>query len=232
MPRIVCASFETKSPADMPTSAEGSCSLGSTANAVMAPTIRSLVMFLPVSNSTFGPNSCLAPAIGLSFFAFGFRPAELNLGRTCTKLPSRPKPMHVSAIGPTVIPAVLPLCQKICPSVPAVTCRGLDIIPIVERIDWPSVSITCGPQIDSAMRPPMSTSAPLRSCDRAICPFLRASSRRLGVAFSVLSPPPAISRHLQGLEGGAHALRELDADPVGNERQRRADQQEPDEDLR
>ena len=55
----------------------------------------------------------------------------------------------------------------------------------------------------SASSPASSTTAPLRSADFATWPFLRASSRFLGVAFSVLSPPamlappPAIWRALE-----------------------------------
>src|SRR3954467_3300121 len=114
---------------------------------------------------------------------------------------------------------------------PPGTWRGLAISPMVARLISPSLSIMCGPQIESAIRPAISTRAPFRSCDFATWPFLRASSRRLGVAFSVLSPPPAMSGDLKGLERRADALGELIADPAGNERQRRADQQEADEDL-
>src|SRR3954447_23090557 len=93
-----------------------------------------------------------------------------------------------------------------------------------------------GPKADSARTEAIITSAPLRSCERATWPFLRASSRRLGVAFSVLSPPlPAIARHLlrdpKGVEGLTNGLGELGAEPPRHERQRDADQQEADEDL-
>ena len=43
-----------------------------------------------------------------------------------------------------------------------------------------------GATIASVPTPTSSTVAELRSIDRAIWPFLRASSRRLGVGFSVL----------------------------------------------
>ena len=57
--------------------------------------------------------------------------------------------------------------------------------------------ITPGPNADSARTEAISTTAPLTSCDLATWPFLRASARFLGVAFSVLFS--AISRPPSGV---------------------------------
>src|ERR1044072_9254577 len=87
-----------------------------------------------------------------------------------------------------------------------------------------------GPKADSARTEAIITSAPLRSWERATWPFLRASWRFLGVAFSVLFS--AISAgHLQGVQRGGHGVLELVADPAGHERQRGADEHEPEGDL-
>src|SRR5919197_5284921 len=87
-----------------------------------------------------------------------------------------------------------------------------------------------GPKADSARTDAAITSAPLRSCERSTWPFLRASWRFLGVAFSVLFS--AISAgHVQGVQRGRHGVLELVAQPAGHERQRGADEHEADRDL-
>src|SRR4051794_28356584 len=235
MPSTVWPMRATKSPGAMPTSADSSCSFGSTANAVIRPTITTLVMFLAPSKRRLGPNRFLAPVSGLSFFGSGLTPAAFSRGRTWMTFASTPAPMHAAATGPTVMAIVSRPSTASWPSIEAVTARGLAISAIVARIESPSFSNMCGPHTATAISPPIRTSAPFRSWERATCPFLRASSLRLGVAFSVFSPaPPAIVHPLcsvQGLERLADALGELVADPAGRERQRGRDQQEADEDL-
>src|SRR4051794_9267349 len=96
-----------------------------------------------------------------------------------------------------------------------------------------STATRCGAVALSANSAARSTTAPLRSALLATWPFLRASWRRLGVAFSVLSPPPppAISGHPQRLERGADAALQLVREPAGGERERHAEHEEPHRDL-
>src|SRR5215210_796704 len=62
---------------------------------------------------------------------------------------------------------------------------------------WTIASFICsmafGPATESAISPPSRIAAPLMSADLATWPFLRASSRFLGVAFSVLSLAMALA---------------------------------------
>ena len=88
------------------------------------------------------------------------------------------------------------------------------------RIDSSMRSIMAGPKADSASRAASRTTAPLRSADLATWPFLRASSRRFGVAFSVLSLPAMRSRHPQRVESGGDGVLQLVVEPASDEGQR------------
>src|SRR3954471_2582315 len=87
-----------------------------------------------------------------------------------------------------------------------------------------------GPKADRASRPASRMKAPLMSAERATWPFLRASSRRLGVAFSVLPSAMALGR-LEGVEGGHDRGLELVGHEARDERQRDADQRQADDHL-
>src|SRR3954451_15341604 len=93
-----------------------------------------------------------------------------------------------------------------------------------------STATRCGAVALSANSAASSTSEPLRSALLATWPFLRASWRRFGVAFSVLSLPP-MSGHLQRLEGGRDAALQLVGQPARGERERDAEHEQPDRDL-
>src|SRR4051812_23172390 len=138
------------------------------------------------------------------------------------------------ATGATASAASLPTRSRTVPRPGSETTEGSAVCASDEVIalrTWPSMP---GPAAPSVMSPTSRTTAPLRSLERATCPFLRASWRRLGVGFSVFSPPPppAMSGHLQGAQrvgdGALHAVGE----PAGDKRQRDADEQQPDGDLR
>src|SRR3954454_15443857 len=98
------------------------------------------------------------------------------------------------------------------------------------RSEVSSVSTRCGAVALSANSAASSTIAPLRSWLLATEPFLRASERFLGVAFSVLSPA-AMSGDPQGLQGSGDAALQLVGDPARRERQRHAQDEQPDGDL-
>src|SRR5436190_10825741 len=238
MPSTVWASFDTRSPGAMPTSAARSSSLGTTAKAVMMPTITTLVRFFAPSNRMFGPNRFLKPLRGSIRLKSGLRPWSEGLGFAVTTYARTPKTRLTIAIGATASAAVGPVSMNTRPSPAGVSARGWAIIARVSCIEAPSWFQMWGPQIESAKSAESRTTAPFRSGLFATWPFLRASSRRLGVAFSVFSPPPgAMPPHpllcsVDRLEGGHDALLELVADPAGHERQRRRHDQETDQDLR
>src|SRR3954454_3325761 len=238
MPSTVWASFDTRSPGAMPTSAERSCSFGTTANAEIAPTIATLVRFFAPSNRRFGPKRFLKPLSGSRRLKSGLMPWNDGFSFTWPTFATTPNTRQTIATGATASTAVRPFCMNSLPMPPAVIACGWAIIASVDFIEMPICSQMCGPQIDSANSAESSTIAPFRSGLFATWPFLRASSRRLGVAFSVFSPPPcAISsspplRHVDRLEGGQDALLQLGADPAGHERQRGRHDQEADQDLR
>src|SRR3954447_1989678 len=97
------------------------------------------------------------------------------------------------------------------------------------RSEVSSVATRCGAVALRAKSAANMTTAPLRSPDLATWPFLRASDRFLGVAFSVLSP--AMSGDPQRLQRRADAVLELVGDPAGGERERHADDEQADRDL-
>ena len=82
--------------------------------------------------------------------------------------------------------------------------------------------MTIGRVAASMPRPASSTTAPLTSAERATWPFLRASSRFLGVAFSVFSPPPRMPSSPPASRARRDGGLELVADAAGDERQRGA----------
>src|SRR4051812_752953 len=238
MPRTVWASFDTRSPGAMPTSAERSWSFGTTANAEMAPTIATFVRFFAPSNRMFGPNRFLAPLSGSRRLKSGLMPWNDGFSFTWPTFATTPNTRQTIATGATASTAVRPFSMNSLPMPPAVIACGWAIIARVDFIEVPICSQMCGPQIDSANSAVRSTIAPFRSGLFATWPFLRASCLRLGVAFSVFSPPPcAMPPHpllcdVDGLEGGHDARLELVADPAGHERQRGRHDQEADQDLR
>src|ERR1700754_3310458 len=89
-----------------------------------------------------------------------------------------------------------------------------------------------GPAAESAIRPASRIAAPLMSADLATWPFLRASSRFLGVAFSVLFSAIAL-RDLQRVQHlGDGVLEGAIEEVVRDERERGAEQDQADDQLR
>src|SRR3954465_8603938 len=97
------------------------------------------------------------------------------------------------------------------------------------RSEVSSVATRCGAVALRAKSAANMTTAPLRSADLATWPFLRASERFLGVAFSVCSP--AMSGDPQRVERGGDRVLELVGDPAGGERERHAEDEQADRDL-
>src|SRR3954451_17931796 len=106
---------------------------------------------------------------------------------------------------------------------------GVEMRPKASRIEVWRTSTRCGAVALSANSAANMTIAPLRSWLLATEPFLRASARFLGVAFSVLSL--AMSGDPQRLDRRADRLLELVGDPAGGERERDAEHEQADRDL-
>src|SRR4051795_2034240 len=173
----------------------------------------------------------LKPLIGFSRLGSGFRAPTCGLPPTCAMFTSRAAAMHVRMTGAAAKAAALPWLESSGPRPRWLTTSGEEISPKASRIeDW-STSTRCGAVALSANSAANMTTAPLRSADLATWPFLRASWRFLGVAFSVLSPPAAMSGDPQRVERGGDRVLELVGDPAGGERERDAEDEQADRDL-
>src|ERR671932_483366 len=138
---------------------------------------------------------------------------------------------YSSNFGRTASGVAAPTCSDSSgPSPRWSTTPGVAMSWNASRREVWSVATRCGAVALSAKRAAIMTTAPLRSFDLATWPFLRASCRFFGVAFSVLSLA-AMSGDLQRLERGADAVLELVGDPARGERERHADDEQPDRDL-
>src|SRR3954453_21333326 len=144
---------------------------------------------------------------------------------------SRAAATHVKITGAAARPADLPWAEMSGPRPRWLTTSGAEIRAKASRIDACSTSTRCGAVALRANSAANMTIAPLRSWLLATEPFFRASSRFLGVAFSVLSPPEAMSGDPQGVERHADRLLELVGDPARGERQRHAEDEQADRDL-
>src|ERR1700754_1484527 len=138
---------------------------------------------------------------------------------TCSRLTTIPVIAQTPTIGARQISTFLPLVISRSPIVALVTASRWPPSASVEEIPVPRRWTIEEPVRPITNRPASSVMAPERSVDLATCPDLRASSRRLGVAFSVLSGS-AICGHLlaeaDALEGGPDVGLQLGAEPVGD----------------
>src|ERR671932_797315 len=155
-------------------------------------------------------------------------PYSSNFGRTARAVTAAAT--HVRMTG-AAASAAEPTCSDSSgPSPRWSTTPGVAMSWNASRSDVWSVATRCGAVALSANSAAIMTTAPLRSLDLATWPFLRASCRFFGVAFSVLSLA-AMSGDPQRLERGADAVLELVGDPARGERERHADDEQPDRDL-
>src|SRR5689334_20687086 len=153
-----------------------------------------------------------------------------GLPPTCAMLTIRPAAIQVKITG-AAARAAEPSCSESSGPRPRwSTTPGVAMSWKASRSDVWSVATRCGAVALSAKSAAIMTTAPLRSALLATEPFLRASARFFGVAFSVLSLA-AMSGHPQRLQRGADAVLELVGDPAGRERERHADDEQPDRDL-
>src|SRR3954471_22967571 len=144
----------------------------------------------------------LKPLIGFRRLGSGFSALTYGLPPTWAMLTSRPAATHVRITGAAASAAALPWPEISGPRPRWLTTSGEETRTKASRIEDCSTSTRCGAVALSAKSAANSTIAPLRSADLATDPFLRASWRFLGVAFSVLSPPAAMSGDPQRVERG------------------------------
>src|SRR4051812_33494139 len=170
----------------------------------------------------------LKPEIGFSRLGSGLSAWRCGLPPTCTTLTRTPAATQVRITGAAARAAARTWLDISGPRPRWLTMSGVEIRPNASRIEVWSTSTRCGAVALSANSAANMTIAPLRSWLLATEPFFRASCRFLGVAFSVLSPPEAMSGDLQGVQGGGDRLLELVGDPAGGERQRDADDEQSD----
>src|SRR3954463_4897364 len=172
----------------------------------------------------------LKPEIGLSRLGSGFSAPTCGLPPTWAMLITRAAATQVKMTG-AAASAAEPICSEIRGPRPRwSTTFGVAMSWNASRSEVSSVATRCGAVALRAKSAANMTTAPLRSPDLATWPFLRASERFFGVAFSVLSPA-AMSGDPQRLQRGAHAVLELVGDPAGDERERHADDEQADRDL-
>src|SRR5919112_357314 len=224
------SSVDLCSPGGRPTRAASSSSFGSTARAVTAPTALTLMMFLAPSNSALGPKMFLAPETGFRRLGSGLRACTRGLPPTWSTLMRTPVIRQTATTGSAAKAAAEPCSVTIGPRPRCPTISGEEVSAKAARMLVWSTSTRWGAVALRANRAARRTTAPLRSALLATWPFLRASSRRFGVAFSVLSLPPT-SGHLQRFEGGRDAALQLVGEPAGGERKRHAEHQQADGDL-
>src|SRR4051794_1884867 len=230
--RTLDASMGSTRAGGMPTSAASSSSLGKTARAAIAPTRPTLARFLPVSNTARIPKRFLKPVIGLSFLKSGLIAPGVGRMPVCRTLITTPVNAQTAITGPAERAALPKTADRMAPTPSRLTTSGVATSASTMRIDSSIRSIIAGPKADSASSAASRTTAPLRSADLATWPFLRASSRRLGVAFSVLSLPAMRSPHPQRVKSGGHRVLQLVMEPARDEGQRGPDEDEADGDLR
>src|SRR6185436_5873618 len=172
----------------------------------------------------------LKPEIGFRRLGSGFSACMCGLPPTWSTLIRTAAATHVKMTGAAARPAAFACEETSGPSPRALTTSGVAMSPKASRSELCSTATRCGAVALSAKSAANITTAPLRSWLLATWPFLRASDRFLGVAFSVLSP--AMSGDLQGLQRGGDALLQLVGDPPGGERERHAEDEQADGHLR
>jgi hypothetical protein len=142
-----------------------------------------------------GPKRFLAPVTGFRRENCGFSAPGVGLIPVCRTFATTPATRQTPAIGPSVSPIVLSVAWNMPfrPAPVSITC-GWAMLRRPSLIEPSSAEITCGAISVIANSPATSTTAPLASGLLATWPFLRASSRCLGVAFSVLLSPAMATR--------------------------------------
>jgi hypothetical protein len=163
-------------------------SCGTSASATTAATTATLATAFPDSNTIRGPNTFLIPVAGLMRLMSGLIAPSEGRMPTCAMFAISPAAMHTAAIGATVASITcIPVSNRPWrPAAVAIAC-GRAISWNIALIAWPASLTIVGASDEIAIRPAISTSAPLKSVLLATWPFFRASVRRFGVAFSVLS---------------------------------------------
>src|SRR4051812_13743455 len=214
----------------MPTSAAISSSFGKRAIATIAPTAPTFAVDLTASTAEFGLTRFFRPVAGVSFLKSGLIACSDGLKPTWPTLATTPAAAQTNTIGAMPTSTCPPIVMNSSPIPLRSTTLGS-----LTRSRIPTVASAMrwympGPKADRARTDASITTAPLMSCERETWPFLRASWRFFGVAFSVLFS--AISAgHLQGVQSGGHGALQLVAEPAGHERQRGADEDQADGDL-
>src|SRR6201989_1508149 len=173
----------------------------------------------------------LKPAIGFRRLGSGFSACMCGLPPTWMTLTRTAAATQVKMTGAAASPAAVAWEETSGPRPRALTTSGVAIRANALRSDTCSTETRCGAVALRANSAANMTTAPLRSWLLATWPFFRASCRFLGVAFSVLSPA-AMSGDLPRLQRGGDALRARVGDPPGGERERHAEDEQADGDLR
>src|SRR3954471_21252046 len=231
IPSTVWAIWGTRSAGSVPTSAPSSLSFGNTARKAIAPTTATLPMDLAASAAMFGPKMFLKPDIGFRRLGSGLSALSDGLSPTWPPPAASPATAQTAITGSAASPTFWPTSTNSEPRPLAVTyLSGSEVRAITSSIACSIRSIIFGPKAESASRPAIRMAAPLTSAERATWPFLRASSRFLGVAFSVLfsAMPLRDPERVEGLHDGE---RELVGHEAGDEGQRGADHREADDHL-
>src|SRR3954452_12593794 len=197
----------------------------------MPPTATTLTMFLrPSTAKCCGLKRFLSPLAGLSFLKLGLIAPGIGFRPTCAMPAIVPASMQANITGNAARPTCLPTIQNSVPMPCSSTTCGVRMRSITWTIAIRQCSIIFGPVAESARSAASSTAAPLMSVERATWPFLRASARFLGVAFSVRFSAIALADP-QRVERGLHGGLQLADHEVRDERQRGADQRQADDHL-
>src|SRR6478735_4920847 len=231
MVMIIEASWGRRSSGGVPTRAASSSSLGYTAIAAIEPTAATLAMFLTASTpKCCGLKRFLRPEVGLSFLKSGFIAPGVGLKPTWATEAITPAAMQANITGDAASATCWPTIQNRRPMPFWSTTCGVFISSKTCSIAIRQCSIIFGAVAESANSDASRTAAPLMSCERATCPFWRASARFLGVAFSVRFSDMG-SGDLQRVQRLGDRELQLVGDEAGHERQRGAEQREADDHL-
>ena len=127
-----------------------------------------------------------SPSAGFSFSSLGLSLSGASTGPVCRNSVSTEMTITGRTVSPRIRSSVRPACAPTAPiatldgSLAASKARAAS--PVAWRATSPAQST---PTTSQAIRPAVLVT----SLDLGTSPFLRASRRRLGVGFSVLSPP-------------------------------------------
>src|SRR3954447_7712856 len=189
-------------------------------------------MFLvPSTAKCCGLNRFLSPEAGLSLRKSGLIAPGIGLMPTCPAEAATPASRHTPMTGATASATCWPTSTNSVPTPFWVTTLSGSWASwrTCSIASWHCSTIRC-PTALSVSSEASSTAALLTSCERATWPFLRASSRFLSVAFSVLFSATAL-RDLQEVQRLRDRLLELVDDEAGDEGKRGADQRQADQHL-